>query len=395
MVEIGKSVQRREETGMSNTMKTFKIGFPYVGDRFGGSNMSSMVMAGGLQERGHEVIVMTHGPGRAHDEAKARGLNVIAMPALSSAPGYSRPDRVRAEHLLAAPACAAFARKHGLDIVHTNDLTMLRTWALPTMMARTALIAHWRTSSRASLSVSAALACAKAVISVSGYSKAILPDWAQKKTTVEFNAMETFYDETQRKAARAAVRARLGFPADAILIGVFGNLTKRKRAYALADILERLGEEIDGRPVRGVACGGIVEPRDELFEAKRAAFGLTERLAAPGFVRPVDEWMAACDIILAPAEREPLARNVLEAMAVGVPVIVSDDGGLREIVQDGKNGFLLDPLDTDQWVDRVRRLLNTPSLVDIFVKAGQAVTAELTAAKHAERIEKIYLSAVR
>lgn len=379
---------------MPDGPKNLRVGFPYVGDRFGGSNMSSLVMAGGLRARGIEPVIMTHGPGRAADEAAARGFAVHRLPPLSSAPGYSRPDGFRLENLRATPTCRQAIRELGLDLVHTNDLTMLRTWALPTKLAGARLVAHWRTSSEASLSVSAALMIAKRIISVSSYSKEILPTWAQQKTTVEFNALEVFWTEDQRTQARLAVRQRLGIPADAILIGVFGNLTRRKRAHALADVLHGIGPVIAGRQVFGMVCGGVVEPRDELLEVKRAQLQLEDRLLMPGFVRPVEEWMGACDVILAPAEREPLARNVLEAMAVGVPVIVSSDGGLREFVVQGENGFLFDPNDTPAWIEGTRKVLTEPGLAANFVASGQAATAELTVPKHAERIEQIYRAAL-
>lgn len=378
---------------MSST-KSLKIGFPYVGDRFGGSNMSSLVMAGGLQALGHDVVVMTHGGGRANDEAKSRGLRVVELPPLSSAPGYSRPDKARLDNVKAAGQCIEFMREQQLDIVHTNDLTMLRTWALPAFISRRAHVAHWRTSSRASFSVAAALFNARKIISVSSYSKDILPSWAQRKTIVEFNALETFWNGAQRALAQQEIRQELGFPENALLIGVFGNLTKRKRAHALADILRGLGPEISGRPVYGIACGGVVEPKDEELEPKRQAFGLENRLAIPGFVRPVDRWMAACDVILAPAEREPLARNVLEAMAVGVPVVVSDDGGLREFIKQGENGFLLPPHKTDEWIRVVRAIITGEYKPDRLIIAGQQATADLTVQKHAARIARIYHEAL-
>jgi len=351
-------------------------------------------MAGGLQERGIEPVIMTHGPGQAADEAAARGFSVHRLPPLSSAPGYSRPDGFRIEHLKAAPTCRRFINELGLDLVHTNDLTMLRTWALPTKLAGARLIAHWRTSSKSSLSVSAALMIAERIVSVSTYSKQILPAWAQRKTVVEFNALEVFWTEVHRSEARLTVRQRLGIPADAILIGVFGNLTRRKRAHALADVLHGLGTVISGRQVFGMVCGGVVEPRDDLLEAKRVQMRLEDRLLMPGFVRPVEEWMGACDVILAPAEREPLARNVLEAMAIGVPVIVSSDGGLREFVVSGENGFLLDPNDTSAWIEGSRKVLIDSSLAASFVANGQTATGELTVPKHAERIERIYRTAL-
>src|SRR3954469_3747404 len=111
-----------------------RIGFPYAGDRFGGSNVSSLTLAVALQDRGHSPIVLTHGDGQAADEARRRGLAVELLPALSSRAGYSRSDRARLEQVGALRAAYAAIRRLGLDIVHVNDLGMLRTWALPALL---------------------------------------------------------------------------------------------------------------------------------------------------------------------------------------------------------------------------------------------------------------------
>lgn len=370
--------------------KPIKVLFPYTGDRFGGSNMSSLVMACGLQDRGHEMVIATHGPGRAFDEAAQRGLTTVELRALSQHPGYSRPDRFRLDHLRALPGCVSFLRREKFDLVHTNDLSMLRTWALPALLTGTPLIAHWRAALPTGKSVQAAMLPARRVISVSTYSKDILPPWVQHKCIVEFNALEQFYDDAMRTEARAAIRARLGCPENTALVGVFGNLTQRKRAHVIADIVQALGEEVSGRPVYGLVCGAPAEPRDTEIDGKIAMLGLVDRIFMPGFVRPVLDWMAACDVILAPAIKEPLARNVLEAMAVGVPTLVSSDGGLREFIADGHDGYVLDPYDLDSWIARCKTLLEDQALAVAVGARAQAKASELSIARHAERIEDIY-----
>lgn len=368
----------------------YRIGMPYVGDRFGGSNLSSLVMAQALTARGHKPVVITHGPGRAADEARDRGLEVLTVKPLSDLPGYARPDRARLEQLKPFMACHKLVRSLDLDIVHTNDMTMLRTWAAPAKAAGAALIGHWRTAVKPSLSVSAALALSDRIVSVSQYSKDVLPAWARGKCIVEYNALDTFFAPERRAQARGEIRERLGLPPNAILVAIFANLMKRKRCHMLADIIKAVTHNAQGAPVYGLMCGGRAEPADLLFDEKVAAFGLGERILQPGFVRPSDVWMAACDVIVAPAEKEPLARNILEAAAIGVPVVVSADGGLAEIVEDGVTGVVLPPEDTDAWVAVVQRMIDEPRWAADLADKGQAAVRRLTPALHAERIEGIY-----
>lgn len=367
------------------------IGFPYAADRFGGSNASSLVLARALQQAGHRIHVLVHGgEGRVAEEAVAMGLPVTHLPALTGVPGYARPDRFRIEQLRAFPAsCGAIAHL-GLDIVHTNDIATLRGWSMPCFATSTALVAHWRSNFRDSWSVKTSLRVARAVIAVSQYSFDKLPGWVQAKGVVEYNSFDLQLSPDDARDARVAVRAALGVSADAALIGVFGNHIKRKRTHVLADILAAITHTADGRPVYGVACGARAEPYDEELDEKIDKFGLQQRLFRPGFVRPVEKWMAACDAVLAPAIDEPLARNVLEAQVVGVPVIVSTDGGLKELIRDGENGLLCDPYDADAWERATRRLLNDSSFAARLAQSGRATVATLAPAHHAERVATIY-----
>jgi glycosyltransferase involved in cell wall biosynthesis len=265
--------------------RALSVGFPYSADRFGGSTVSSMILARTLADRGHRVRVLAHGEGPAIDEATRNGLDIVRLPAFASASDAGRADRFRAENILAFGACRRAIRELSLDIVHVNDLAMLRTWALPARSARIKLVAHWRTNYQESWSVDAGLRLAHVIVAVSEYSKSGLPPWARTKAIVEYNPFGLFYDERRRGEVRPRIRAQLGLPVDAAVVGVFGSHTVRKRTHILADILKALPSTADGRPVYGLACGGRVEPYDTLLGEKIAAFGLEQRLLRPGFVR--------------------------------------------------------------------------------------------------------------
>jgi glycosyltransferase involved in cell wall biosynthesis len=230
------------------------------------------------------------------------------------------------------------------------------------------------------------------VIAVSGYSFNRLPRWVRRKAVVEFNAFGLRMEPAQRLAARLSLRGRLALPPDAAIVGVFGNHVARKRTHVLADVLAAIAAAADGRPVFGLACGGRAEPYDHELDGKIATLRLDERLLRPGFVRPVEDWMAGCDVILAPAIDEPLARNVLEAMALEIPVVVSTDGGLPELVRDGENGLLRDPYDIPGWIAATRQILDQPAIATRLAAAGRVTVADLTPDRHAARVAAVYRS---
>jgi glycosyltransferase involved in cell wall biosynthesis len=377
-------------TPSSNAGSRLRIGFPYAGDRFGGSNVSSLLLARALLDRGHAALVLTHGNGRAADEARARGLPVKVLPPLSSKAGYSRSDRARFEQVYAIHTAFAAIRSNRLDIVHVNDLSMLRTWALPTMVARRAFVTHWRTALAPSRSVALALRGAAVIVAISDRSRSVLPAWARQKAVVEYNPIETYVPADRRTELKATIRAQLGLPQNAVLLGVFGTLIRRKRAHVLAEILGSISATPDGRPVFGLICGERAEPLDELLFKKIVAFDLGARIRMLGFVRPVENWMAACDLVLAPAVDEAFGRTPLEAFASGTLALVSSDCGTVELIREDRDTIVLPPDPIEAWVQSVAALLANRSRMAAITDRASAAVASLSAGAHAGRIEAIY-----
>ena len=66
--------------------------------------------------------------------------------------------------------------------------------------------------------------------------------------------------------------------------------------------------------------------------------------------------LAGIDVLLVPSTEEPFGRTVIEAMAMGVPVIATDAGGPAEIIRDGVDGLVLPPDATERWAEAASSL---------------------------------------
>jgi glycosyltransferase involved in cell wall biosynthesis len=75
-----------------------------------------------------------------------------------------------------------------------------------------------------------------------------------------------------------------------------------------------------------------------------------------GFQRNVYDYIAHCDALLMPSLHEGLPYTLLEAMALGIPVIASRVGGLAEVIEDGRTGLLLPPEDAPALAAAIRQL---------------------------------------
>jgi glycosyltransferase involved in cell wall biosynthesis len=365
--------------------------FPYAVDTRGGSVYSSFLLIEELAKRGRPAMPAFHGNGFARDLARQRGLRFIDLPALGSRAESTRKDGFRLGNLTSAPVCMGALRRNAVQLVHVNDKRMLRTWSLPARLTGAPLLAHWRSVYAPSLSVDLGLRLASRVVCVSAYSRDLLPDWVQRKSEIVYNPFQSDLKLDDRDSTRRRIRAEAGIPDSAAVIGFFGSLLARKRAHVLINILERLVATADGRPIYGVVCGDVQEPRDERYFKLLATGGAwRKRLISAGFVSNVAEWMVACDVMIAPAVDEPLARVGVEAQSAGLPAIVSADGGLREVVEDGVSGLVVDPHDFEAWVEKVRQVLDDPDFAQRLVDGGLRAAARLTVQRHADAIEAVY-----
>jgi len=149
---------------------------------------------------------------------------------------------------------------------------------------------------------------------------------------------------------RAGVRAELGIPAGAPVLGLVGNLNPQKGLEHFVAAAQRVGRE---RPDAWFVVAGARMPTHAAYlaevEEQIGAAGLRERLLVLGERDDVDAVLAALDVLLitsVPAS-EGIPTVALEAMATGVPVVTTDVGAAAEAVRDGATGAVVPPLDPD------------------------------------------------
>ena len=99
----------------------------------------------------------------------------------------------------------------------------------------------------------------------------------------------------------------------------------------------------------------------------------------------------SADVFVLPSELEAFGIVVIEAMASGVPVVVSNCGGMKDVVKDGTNGFLFDVGDARQLTEKIKLLLSNEELRTRLVENGKKTVREkYTLEKVVDTLEKLY-----
>jgi glycosyltransferase involved in cell wall biosynthesis len=125
-------------------------------------------------------------------------------------------------------------------------------------------------------------------------------------------------------------------------------------------------------------------------EVKRLGIGDVVRLVE--WPESVDELIASCDVIVAPFQSERFSSVYLvEAMAKGKPLVATDMGEQREIITDGKNGYLVRPGDAGAMARRISELASDRGELERLGRDARAAAENYSAAAYARRLEELYL----
>jgi glycosyltransferase involved in cell wall biosynthesis len=184
----------------------------------------------------------------------------------------------------------------------------------------------------------------------------------------------------------AETRAVFGIPLEMIVVGMVGRLTAVKCQEVLiraASELIRQGENIF------LLLLGDGELRRDLEE-------LTIRLDIAGHVRflgwrpDVPRIMAVCDIFCLSSRNEGMGKVLVEAMAMGKPIIASDIGGIRDIVRSGENGLLVPVGDVAAWAEAIARLCRDQERRRRMGDAGRQMASRYSSEEMIKMIDELY-----
>jgi glycosyltransferase involved in cell wall biosynthesis len=151
-----------------------------------------------------------------------------------------------------------------------------------------------------------------------------------------------------------------------------GRLDRYKGHDNLLEAFAGLSRE---RPRARLLLVGDGRFRDALSVRARDA-GLADRIHFSGSLGDVRPALAAADVFVQASDEEGLPGAVLEAMAMGLPVVATDVGGTREAVNDGVTGILVPARDPAALAVAVKRLIDDPGLAARFGSFGRKRVAE-------------------
>lgn len=289
----------------------------------------------------------------------------------------------------------SFIRKTNPHLIHANTLEAMGIIVIPAVLNNTPIIWHMRIlpdkkSPTGKFYIKFLSKFAKKIIAISGAIKERLLSLGvvSNKIEIVYNPIDT---NVFAPCNKYECRKKLNLPIHTTIVGSLGRLNSEKgyEVFLKAAVITKKQYP----NIHFLIAGKEWEKnyRKKLINISRH-LGLSPNLILINWHQNASCLISSLDIlILIPKGREGFGRTLAEGMACEVPVIGSSVGGIKEIIDDKKNGLLVSPGDETAVAEAIDALLKNQKLALQLAKQGRKkVKAKFTINLHVKRIEKIY-----
>ncbi|MFZ2088323.1 MAG: glycosyltransferase [Desulfobaccales bacterium] len=210
-----------------------------------------------------------------------------------------------------------------------------------------------------------------------------------QKISVIYNSVDlNRFSPSADPEAQERARRKFGLPPEALIVGGVGRLHYQKNFPLFLEVAAQVCARL---PQAMFVIAGEGPERDALAEMSRK-LGIDQRVRFLGFIKDMPALYQCLDLLLLTSHFEGTPLTVLEAMAMGVPVVASQVDGVAEVLEHDRDGLLAPPGRGEVFVDQVCGMLQDRSLRQRLSRAGQAkARRHYSAEAMVRQVEALYL----
>lgn len=390
---------------IENRMDIYRILFiSDHGDAIGGAERSMLELVKGLMADGHKIFCILPGNGAFYQALEQLGVQcrVSVMPVIE------RNTSVR--YVLSGIfALIRFAftnliwcLRNKIQIIHSNKTTSLFYSMALSLLSRKTLIWHARSYNRNFGRIGKlAYRFCDAVICISkNLAQPFYEVLGQKKIHIVYNGVSV---PKLSKISYSAGKcdALTGRTGKQHYVGVVGRITACKSIETFIDAIKWISKDYQYGSVHGLIVGDCVTSNpvqmDDDTAYKRSLInrvqrhGIENRITFTGFIANPDDIISELEALVLPSVAEPFGRILIEAMALGIPVIAARAGGIPEIVIDEKSGLLFKPRDSRELASLIVSIIDDPIKKRNLAREGwERAQAVFSTEAYVRNVEKIY-----
>jgi D-inositol-3-phosphate glycosyltransferase len=224
----------------------------------------------------------------------------------------------------------------------------------------------------------------------------IAKDAALKCLPLDESQIEVCPYAIQLDSVQPLSRPKLGLADGQLVIGVFARLDRQKGIMELLKAFSEIKNDFSevrvlvvGDPTKGEEDSLNYEKELKTFASENFQAGFVQ---FHGFKKNFREWLAVCDVLAVPSYHESYSLIILEAFALGIPVISTYAGGTPDLVQNGR-GWMIEPEDVESLKLGLKQVVSKPQQIGpMGLMARDYVMKNHSFPSVVQRLNEIYAS---
>ena len=185
---------------------------------------------------------------------------------------------------------------------------------------------------------------------------------------------------------KLSLRGKMGYSKNAKILLCIGELNDNKNQSMAIRMMHKVVAKYP-EAILLLAGNG---PKQKFLEQLIKQEGLERNVKLIGYVTNLQDYQHIIDVQVSCSLREGLPLNIVESMLSGNPVVASLNRGHRELIQDGINGYIVDPNDYEAMGNRVLNLLDNDDLCKRIVQNSIIFAQDFTFTSVKKELEEIY-----
>jgi len=349
---------------------------------FRGGQQQLLLLARGMGQRNHEQVIVCPEGSCLEQRSQNAGFRVFALPAHD--PGNAHGILLLRQCLLADP----------VDLVNAHDgkgqtISWLATLAMPVRRVASRLVLYRprRLAGGAFVQYLKYQYTCHGVIAVAEYVKKLLVNAGMSASKIEVIPVGIEWpEEPPTSELRSRVRAGWGFGEDEFVVGHLAAFTPEKGQDIAIEAAILLTHQLP--TLRVLLAGEATAPAlSRLASRLREA---AHRVRVMGYQENTADFLAGLDLYIMPSRAEGLPASVVRAMASGLAVVASRVGGLPEIVDEARTGWLIEPASPSALAEAIMSAAGNPARCKQFGLNGRERARQFSVDVMANRTEALY-----
>ncbi|NLM63540.1 MAG: glycosyltransferase family 4 protein, partial [Mollicutes bacterium] len=197
--------------------------------------------------------------------------------------------------------------------------------------------------------------------------------------------LNKFIPQTVEK--KKELRKKYGYDENDFILIYVGELNHNKNQGLIINVVDVLKNKISNIKLLLVGDGNLMG--QYMNQVKK--LNLEEYINFLGYRKDIPNLMAISDIAVSASRREGLPVNVMEAMATGLPLVVTDCRGNHDLIRNGENGYVVDINDVENFANVIEELYSSQELREKFRQKSQEFIKQYSIESVMKEMNEIYV----